>query len=91
VAGCSTIVMRPVEMLVQPLRADAAEIVRTTRPLPVRPHRQGYRGDGQPEELSHPERFPQPPFVPRPMFRNPESGHEGSLSTTSGWTTVLPT
>lgn len=94
---CSTIVVRPVEMLEQPSRADAAKIVRTTRPLPVRPHRQGNRGDRQPEELSHPERFPQPPFVPRPMFRNPEFGHEGgqtagrSATATSGWTVFLPT
>ena len=83
-------------MLVQPLRADAAEIVLTTRPLPVRPHRQGNRGDRQPEELSHLERFPQPPFVPRPMFRNPESGHEGghtagrfAAATLSGLTSIV--
>jgi hypothetical protein len=64
-------------MLLKPSVADAAEIVHTKRPITERPDHGCDSDDSHPEELCH-SASPQPPFMPRPMFRNPESGHESS-------------
>ena len=40
-------------MLLEPLRADPAEVLRTKREMPVRPERQRNRGDRDPEHIGH--------------------------------------
>jgi hypothetical protein len=45
--------VRLVAILLEPSGADAAEIVRTKRPMAVRPDRQCHGGDRYPDELSH--------------------------------------